>query len=124
DSLDAGGALVAGDLVFTATLSGKILAFNRASGRQVWSYQAPGGSNGFITAAGDRLFVPIGLGATPMLLALKLGATGTSATATSTTTSTPTPSSSRTPSATSLCITTPNQGTGLSFNTSPTSPAP
>ena len=123
DSLDAGGALVAGDLVFTATLSGKVLAFNRASGKQVWSYQAPGGSNGFMTAAGDRLFVPIGLGATPMLVALKLGATGTNATATSTTTSTPTPSSSCTPSATSLCISTPNQGTGLSFNTNQLSAA-
>ena len=123
DSLDAGGALVAGDLVFTATLSGKVLAFNRASGEQVWSYQAPGGSNGFITAAGDRLFVPIGLGATPMLVALKLGATGTSATATSTTTSTPAPSSSCTPSATSLCISTPNQGNGLSFNTNQLSAA-
>ena len=83
----------------------------------------PGGSNGFITAAGDRLFVPIGLGATPMLVALKLGATGTSATATSTTTSTPVPSSSCTPSATSLCISTPNQGTGLSFNTNQLSAA-
>jgi alcohol dehydrogenase (cytochrome c) len=123
DSLDAGGALVAGDLVFTSTLSGKVLAFNRASGKQVWSYQAPGGSNGFITAAGDRLLVPIGLGATPMLVALKLGATGGSATATSTTTSTAAPSSACTPSATSLCISTPNQGTGLSFNTNQLSAA-
>src|ERR1700730_2009954 len=117
NSIDTGGALVAGDLVFTSTFDGKVLAFNRASGKQVWSYQAPGGTNGFITAAGDRLLVPVGLGATPMLVALKLGATGISATASSTTTSTPAPSSSCTPSATSLCISTPNQGTGLSFNT-------
>jgi outer membrane protein assembly factor BamB len=116
DSLAVGSALVAGDLVFTSTFNGKVLAFDRASGKQVWSWQAPGGTNGFITAAGDRLLVPVGLGASPMLVALKLGATGsTSPTATST--RTPATSSSCTTSGSTLCISTPNQGNGITFNT-------
>jgi outer membrane protein assembly factor BamB/plastocyanin len=114
DSLAVGSALVAGDLVFTSTFSGKVLAINRASGKQVWSWQAPGGINGFLAAAGDRLLVPVGFGATPMLVTLKLGATGTAPSTTSTTTA---PPSSCTPSATTLCINTPNQGNGISFNT-------
>jgi alcohol dehydrogenase (cytochrome c) len=114
DSLDTGGALVAGDLVFTSTLSGKVLAFDRASGKQVWSWQAPGGINGFITAAGDRLLVPVGLGPTPMVVALRLGATIASPTASATDTP---PTSACTPSANTLCISTPSSGTGLTFNT-------
>jgi plastocyanin len=113
DSLAVGSALVAGDLVFTSTFNGTVLAFDRATGKQVWSWQAPGGINGFITAAADRLLVPVGFGATPMLVTLKLGATGTIATATGTST----PASSCTPSGTTLCINTPNQGNGISFNT-------
>lgn len=114
DSEDFGSVVVAGDLVFTSTFNGKVLAFNRTSGKQVWSWQAPGGINGFLAAAGDRLLVPVGLGATPMLVSLKLGAAGTIASATATVT--PTLSSSCTPSTTSLCISTSNQGNGLSFN--------
>src|SRR5256885_12289942 len=40
---DFGGATVAGDLVFTSTYTGQVLAFNRTSGQQVWSWQAPDG---------------------------------------------------------------------------------
>ncbi|HET9848586.1 MAG TPA: PQQ-binding-like beta-propeller repeat protein [Candidatus Dormibacteraeota bacterium] len=114
DAPDFGSALVAGDLVFTSTFAGKVLALNRASGQQVWSWQAPGSINGFIAAAGDRLLVPVGLGATPMLVSLKLGASGS---ASATVTATPTASSSCAPSATTLCISTSNQGNGISFNT-------
>ena len=114
ESEDFGSVVVVGDLVFTSTFIGKVLAFNRTSGKQVWSWQAPGGINGFLAAAGNRLLVPVGLGATPMLVSLKLGAAGTIASATATVT--PTPSSSCTPSTTSLCISTSNQGNGLSFN--------
>jgi glucose dehydrogenase/plastocyanin len=117
DSEDFGSAVVAGDLVFTSTFTGKVLGFSRASGKQVWSWQAPGGINGFLAAAGDRLLVPVGLGARPILVSLKLGATGTIPGATATTTPTPSPSSSCTPSTTALCISTSNQGNGLSFNT-------
>jgi outer membrane protein assembly factor BamB len=37
-----GGATVAGDLVFTSTLAGTLVAFDRASGAMRWSWQAPG----------------------------------------------------------------------------------
>ena len=82
DAPDFGGALVAGDLVFTSTFTGEVLAFDRASGKQVWSMQAPGGINSPMSAAGDTLLVPVGLGPQPMVLALVLGATGTIPTAT------------------------------------------
>jgi outer membrane protein assembly factor BamB len=73
---------VAGDLVFTSTFTGEVLAFDRASGKQVWSMQAPGGINSPMSAAGDTLLVPVGLGPQPMVLALVLGATGTIPTST------------------------------------------
>lgn len=114
DAPDFGSAMVAGDLVFTSTFTGKVLALDRASGKQVWSWQAPGSINGFIAAAGDRLLIPVGLGATPMLVSLKLGASGS---ASATVTATPAASSSCTPSATTLCIGTSNQGNGISFTT-------
>ena len=75
DSPDFGSAAVAGDLVFTSTYSGEVLAFDRASGQQAWSWQAPAGINGFLSVAGDTLLIPVGLGATPQLVALRLGAT-------------------------------------------------
>jgi glucose dehydrogenase len=71
DAPDFGGATVAGDLVFTSTFAGDVHAFERASGRQVWSWQAPGEINGFISVAGDVLLVPVGLGKAPQLVALK-----------------------------------------------------
>ncbi len=77
---DFGGATVAGDLVFTSTYAGLVLAFNRATGRQVWSWQAPAGINASLTVVGDTVLVPAGVtGATgvaqtPLLLALKVGA--------------------------------------------------
>jgi outer membrane protein assembly factor BamB/plastocyanin len=115
DSEDFGSVVVANDLVFTATFTGKVLAFNRSSGKQVWSYQAPGGINSLLAVAGDRLLIPVGLGSSPSLIALRLGATGSGPTASSTTSATP--SASCTPSPSTLCISTSNQGNGLSFNT-------
>jgi len=106
---DFGGALVAGDLVFTSTFTGEVLAFDRASGKQVWSMQAPGGINSPMSAAGDTLLVPVGLGPQPMVLALVLGATGTIPTATPS----PAPTSSASPSPTrnaELHISTPKPG--------------
>ncbi|HLW00212.1 MAG TPA: PQQ-binding-like beta-propeller repeat protein [Ktedonobacterales bacterium] len=73
---DFGGATVAGDLVFTSTFTGQVLAFNRSSGHQVWSWQAPTYTNGLLTVVGDTLLVPAGLGKTPMLMALSVGTTG------------------------------------------------
>ena len=75
-SPDFGGATVAGDLVFTSTFTGQVLAFNRSSGHQVWSWQAPTYINGLLTVVGDTLLVPAGLGKTPMLMALRVGTTG------------------------------------------------
>jgi outer membrane protein assembly factor BamB/plastocyanin len=117
DAPDFGGALVAGDLVFTSTFTGEVVAFDRATGKQVWSMQAPGGINSPMSAAGDTLLVPVGLGTRPMLLALELGATGTipSASPSVTPTSTPSPSPSGN---TALQISTPDQGDGILFDTS------
>ena len=117
DAPDFGGALVAGDLVFTSTFTGEVLAFDRASGKQVWSMQAPGGVNSPMSAAGDTLLVPVGLGPQPMVLALVLGATGTIPT-TSPSAGTPTSAPSPSPSGnTELQISTPNQGDGILFDT-------
>jgi outer membrane protein assembly factor BamB/plastocyanin len=117
DAPDFGGALVAGDLVFTSTFAGEVVAFDRASGKQVWSMQAPGGINSPMSAAGDTLLVPVGLGTRPMLLALELGATGTipSASPSVTPTSAPSPSPSGN---TDLQISSPDQGDGILFDTS------
>ena len=117
DAPDFGGALVAGDLVFTSTFAGEVVAFDRASGKQVWSMEAPGGINSPMSAAGDTLLVPVGLGTRPMLLALVLGATGTipSASPSITPTSPPSPSPSGN---TDLQISSPDQGDGILFNTS------
>jgi outer membrane protein assembly factor BamB/plastocyanin len=126
-SPDFGGALVAGDLVFTSTYTGEVLAFDGASGKQVWSMQAPGGINSPMSAAGDTLLVPVGLGNAPMLLALRLGANGRIPTATPTPTTTPSQSTQTAPpsptaparsSATTLHISTPDTGTGITFDTS------
>ena len=73
---DFGGATVAGDLVFTSTLTGQVLAFNRSSGQQVWSWQSPEDINSAPTIVGDMVLLPAGLSKTPMLIALKVGATG------------------------------------------------
>jgi hypothetical protein len=75
DAPDFGGAVVAGDLVFTSTFTGEVLAFDRSSGTQVWSWQAPDGINGFLSVAGDTVLVPVGMDDTPQLVALRPGAT-------------------------------------------------
>jgi len=74
---DFGGATVAGNLVFTSTFSGQVLAFKRSSGQQLWSWQSPEGINSPLIVVGDTVLVPAGLGETPMLIALRVGATGT-----------------------------------------------
>lgn len=74
---DYGAATVAGDLVFTSTFKGQVLAFNRSSGQQVWSWQSPVGINSPLIVVGDTILIPAGVGSTPMLIALRIGATGT-----------------------------------------------
>lgn len=73
DQVVLGGATVVNDLVFTSTLSGRIIALDRATGNEVWSYQAPGGINGWPAVAGDLIVFPVGFGGQPQLLALRLG---------------------------------------------------
>lgn len=67
-----GGALVVGDLVFTATYQGSIVAFDRETGEQVWETDAPGGINGWGAAVGDQILWPVGLSQPAVLLSLEL----------------------------------------------------
>jgi len=75
DSLNVGAATVVNDLVFTSTFNGKIYAFDRKTGNEVWTYQAPGGINGWPAVSGDTIIFPVGVGPNPVLLAFKVGAT-------------------------------------------------
>jgi outer membrane protein assembly factor BamB len=70
-----GGATVVNDLVFTATFDGMIYALDRATGNEVWSYQAPGGINAWPAVVGDTIVWAAGFGDTPTLFALRLGET-------------------------------------------------
>jgi outer membrane protein assembly factor BamB len=74
DRIAFGGVTVVNDLVFTATLDGTIYALSRDDGSIVWQYQASGGTNAWPAVAGDTIVWPIGIGDSPHLLALKLGA--------------------------------------------------
>ena len=74
DQMAVGAATVVNDLVFTSTFNGKIYAFDRKTGDEIWTYQAPGGINGWPAVSGDTIIFPVGLGQNPVLLALRLGA--------------------------------------------------
>ncbi|HVZ36453.1 MAG TPA: PQQ-binding-like beta-propeller repeat protein, partial [Polyangiaceae bacterium] len=63
---------VVNDVLFTATLDGVVHAFDRADGSELWHYQAPSSINAPITVVGDRVLIPAGLGAAPVLIALQL----------------------------------------------------
>lgn len=67
-----GAATVVNDLVFTSTYGGKIYALDRLTGEELWSYQAPGGINGWPAVAGDKIVFPVGFpsGGRPGLMAL------------------------------------------------------
>ena len=68
-----GGATVSGDLIFTSSFGGEILALDRATGETLWSYDAAGGINGWPAIAGDELYVPVGMAEPPVLLKFSLG---------------------------------------------------
>ncbi len=72
-----GGATVAGDLVFTTTLTGQVMALSRATGSVVWTNNLPAGSNSTLAIAGDTLIAGAGirLSATqaPAVVAYRLG---------------------------------------------------
>jgi alcohol dehydrogenase (cytochrome c) len=55
-----GAATVANDVVFTATLAGKIYAFDTTTGKALWTTQAPAGINAFPAVTKDMLIVGAG----------------------------------------------------------------
>ena len=67
-----GGVTLVNNLVLTATLQGTILALSMSSGRILWQRQAPGGINGWMSVAGRTVIVPVGLGKSPTIWALRL----------------------------------------------------
>lgn len=76
DSPLFGGATAVGDLVFTATFDGAIVALRQSDGLEVWRYEAGGGINAWPAVQDDTIVWAIGLGAGPRLIALRLGGAG------------------------------------------------
>ncbi|MDG6256959.1 MAG: PQQ-binding-like beta-propeller repeat protein [Methanomicrobiaceae archaeon] len=74
DSINVGGATVINDLVLTATFDGAVYAFNRTSGEEIWTWNAPAGINAWPAVANDTILIPAGVGEEPALIALRLGA--------------------------------------------------
>ncbi|HVP02086.1 MAG TPA: PQQ-binding-like beta-propeller repeat protein [Solirubrobacteraceae bacterium] len=75
-----GAATVSGDLVFTTTFDGYLLALEREHGRVVWRKKLPAFTNAPIAVDGDRLVTaasyPGGKGQIPEVIAFRLGAHG------------------------------------------------
>jgi outer membrane protein assembly factor BamB len=67
-----GGVTLVNNLVLTATLQGSILALSRSSGKLVWQMPAPGGIDGWMSVVSKTIIVPVGLGSTPTIWALRL----------------------------------------------------
>jgi alcohol dehydrogenase (cytochrome c) len=72
DGDPTGGVTVVNDLVFTATFQGEVTAHERATGKEVWSWMAPGGINSWMSVAGDTLIVPVGAANPAVVVALRL----------------------------------------------------
>jgi outer membrane protein assembly factor BamB len=73
-----GAATIANDLVLTSDENGRVYAFARETGKEMWHFDAPGGGiNAPIVVTGDTLLIPIGVN-TGTLLAMSLDATGSS----------------------------------------------
>ena len=72
-----GGATVAGDLVFTTTLTGEVMALSRANGSVEWTSNLPAGSNSTLAIAGDTVVagagIPLSATQTPAVVAYRLG---------------------------------------------------
>jgi len=68
-----GGITVVNDLLFTSTINGLVLVFDRSTGSELWRFQGPNGINAPITVAGDLVLVPFGIGpGVAQIVALKL----------------------------------------------------
>jgi glucose dehydrogenase/plastocyanin len=74
---DFGGATVVNDLLFTSTIDGTVYALDRQTGDTVWQWKAPTGVNATPAVVGDTILIPAGVGQSPVMVALKLGAAGT-----------------------------------------------
>lgn len=119
DSEAFGGATVVNDLVIVPTFDGVIHAFSRDDGSEVWSWQAPGGIIAWPSVVGDTLILAAGNGNPPLLIALRIGATGEIPTATATPSTSPTPPATGTvePTATDTATGTPGGSTTLEIST-------
>ena len=67
-----GATTVVNDLVFTANFAGRIFALDRATGATVWTWDAPGGINGWPAVADDLIAWPVGLPNPSLLVGLRL----------------------------------------------------
>jgi glucose dehydrogenase len=72
NSPNFGAATVVNDLVFTSTYDGKIYAFDRNSGNEIWTYQAMGNINAWPAVADDTIIFPVGLSDPPQLVSFKI----------------------------------------------------
>ena len=72
DSPLFGGATAVADLVFTATFDGAIVALRQSDGLELWRHETGGGINAWPAVQDDTIVWPIGLGAEPRLIALRL----------------------------------------------------
>jgi outer membrane protein assembly factor BamB len=72
-----GGATVANDLVFTATLTGDLIALSRKDGSIIWTSRLPAGSNATLAIWGSTLLAGAGLSLSttqhPVVVAYRLG---------------------------------------------------
>ena len=72
NSLNLGGATVINDTVLTSTFDGTLYGYKWDTGNEVWSFKAAGGINAEPAVNKDMILVPVGMGDTPVLMALKL----------------------------------------------------
>ncbi len=98
-ALDIGAATVINDLVFTATLDGKIYALKRDTGDIVRTLDGAPGINGWAAVSQDTIVMLGGSNGNPAVVAFKLGAPQPSAVPSPTAPSAASPSSAPTPSA-------------------------
>jgi glucose dehydrogenase len=76
DGDPTGGVTIINDLAITATFQGNVFAYQRATGKEVWRWTAPGGINSWISVAADTLVIPVGLSDPAVVVALRLSTTG------------------------------------------------
>jgi outer membrane protein assembly factor BamB len=71
-SANIGAATVVNDLVFTGTLEGTLLAFDRDSGEELWRFQGSPGITGWPAISGSTLVFVGSVNQTPCLIAFNL----------------------------------------------------